>query len=100
MKQVLSDLSSGFSFTKSQNPPMVLFVWGRKRVLPVNINSMNITETEFSVDLNPIRATVSVTLTVIEGANVPYTYSKAAQEAMSALNLANMADVVDVIIPE
>ena len=91
--------SSGFSFTKSPNPPMILFIWGRKKVLPVNINSLNITETEFSTDLNPIRATASVSLTVIEGKNIPYTYSKAMKEAMSVLNLANITDIADVIIP-
>ncbi len=63
--------SEGFSFTKSANPPLILFIFGRKRVLPVNINSMNITETEFSTDLNPIRATVAVNLTVIEGKSRP-----------------------------
>ncbi len=91
--------SGGFSFTRGENPPMILFIWGRKRVLPVNINSMNITETEFSTDLNPIRATVSVSLTVIEGPNIPYTYSKAMKEAMSVLNLANITDIADVVIP-
>jgi hypothetical protein len=89
----------GFSFTGTEKPPMILFIWGRKRVLPVNINSMNITETEFSTDLNPIRATVSVSLTVIEGANIPYTYSKAMKEVMSVLNLANLTDITDVVIP-
>ena len=78
---------------------MILFIWGRKRVLPVNINSMNVTETEFSTDLNPIRATVSVGLTVIEGSNIPYIYSKAMKEVMSVLNLANITDIANVIIP-
>jgi hypothetical protein len=90
---------AGFSFTRSENPPLVLFVFGRKRVLPVNITSMNITETEFSPDLNPVRATVAVSLTVIEGKNVPYLYSKAMIEAMSALNLANITDAANVVIP-
>jgi hypothetical protein len=89
----------GFSFTKGENPPLVLFIWGRKRVLPVNINSMNITETEFSTDLNPIRASVAVNLTVIEGVSIPYKYSKAMKEAMSVLNLANIADIANVVIP-
>lgn len=89
----------GFSFTKGENPPLILFIWGRKRVLPVNINSMNITETEFSTDLNPIRATVAVNLTVIEGKNIPYMYSKAMKEAMSVLNLSNITDIADVVIP-
>jgi hypothetical protein len=89
----------GFSFARSTNPPMVLFIFGRKRVLPVNINSMNITETEFSTDLNPLRATVAVNLTVIESKSVPYLYSKAMAEAMSMLNLANIADIANVIVP-
>lgn len=98
--QVLSLLSpKGFAFTQGPKPPLILFVWGRKRVLPVNINSMNITETEFSTDLNPIRATVAVNLTVIEGKNIPYMYSKAMKETMSVLNLANITDIADVIIP-
>jgi hypothetical protein len=90
---------AGFSFTRSANPPLVLFVFGRKRVLPVNINSLNITETEFSADLNPIRATVGVNLTVIEGKSVPYLYSKAMTEAMSVLNLAHLGDIANVVIP-
>lgn len=89
----------GFSFTRGANPPLILFIWGRKRVLPVNINSMNITETEFSTDLNPIRATVAVNLTVIEGKSIPYLYSRAMTEAMSVLNLANITDIANVVIP-
>ncbi len=89
----------GFSFTNKPNPPMILFIWGRKRVLPVNINSLSITESEFSTDLNPIRATVSVNLTVIEGKNLAYMYTKAMKEVMSVLNLANIADIADVVIP-
>jgi hypothetical protein len=89
----------GFSFTRGANPPLILFIFGRKRVLPVNINSLNITETEFSTDLNPIRATVAVRLTVIEGKSVPYLYTKAMTEAMSVLNLANIAQVANVVVP-
>jgi hypothetical protein len=96
---VLLGKPTGFSFTRGDNPPLILFIFGRKRVLPVNINSMNITESEFSTDLNPIRATVAVSLTVIEGQNVPYLYSKAMTEAMSVLNLANIAEVANVVVP-
>ncbi len=91
--------SGGFSFTRKPNPPMILFVWGRKRVLPVNITSLNITEILYSPDLNPIRATATVSLTVIEGKSLPYLYSKAMKEAMSVLNLANVADIANVVIP-
>ena len=89
----------GHSFTRGQNPPLVLFIFGRKRVLPVNINSLNITETDFSPDLNPIRATAAINLTVIEGKNAPHTYSQATTEMMSLLNLANIGDVADIVVP-
>jgi hypothetical protein len=91
--------SGGFSFTGKDNPPMILFIWGLKRVLPVNINSLNVTETEFNTKLDPIRAKVSVNLTVIEGNNALYTYSKIMKEVMAAVNLANIADIANVVIP-
>jgi hypothetical protein len=80
----------GFSFTCMEKPPLVLFIWGRKRVLPVNIDTMSITETEFSADLQPLRATVNVDLTVIEGRNAAYTYSQVLKQAMSSLDLARL----------
>ena len=91
--------SGGFSFTKRPNPPLTLFVWGRKRVLPVNIASLNITELLYGPDLNPTRATATLGLTVIEGQSLPYLYSKAMKEAMSVLNLANVASLADVVVP-
>ncbi|NIM18418.1 MAG: hypothetical protein GTO45_41085 [Candidatus Aminicenantes bacterium] len=92
--------SGGHSFGKEENPPMIIFIWGEDRVLPVNINSMNITETEFNTQLSPIRATVSVSLTVIEGKNAVYAYSQAMKEINAMMNMANMADVGNVVIPE
>jgi hypothetical protein len=89
----------GFSFTRKPNPPLILFIWGRKRVLPVNITSLNITEILYSTDLNPIRATAAVNLTVIEGGGLPYMYTKAMKEVMSVLNLANITDIANVVIP-
>lgn len=89
----------GFSFTRKPNPPLVLFIWGHKRVLPVNITSLNITEVLYSPDLDPIRATATVNLTVIEGKSPPYLYTKAMKESMSALNLANITDIANVVIP-
>jgi hypothetical protein len=89
----------GFSFTKRSKPPLVLFIWGRKRVMPVNINGLAITETEYSPDLNPIRAAVAVSLTVIEGRSPPQLYTNVMKEAMSALNLQHLPDVQNVMIP-
>lgn len=90
----LLGVSESLSFTRSENPPLVLFIWGVQRVLPVNINSLAITETEFDTLLNPVRASVAVNLTVIEGKNFPFKFSKTAKEAMSLLNVVNVADIV------
>jgi hypothetical protein len=86
-----------FRAPSPQNPPMVLFIWGVRRVLPVNINSLAITETEFDFQLNPVRASVAVSLTVIEGNNSFYKFSKTSTELMAVLNTANL--VTDIVIP-
>jgi hypothetical protein len=86
-------------FSEDKNPPIILFVWGRKKVLPVNLTTVSIKEEEFSTDLNPTRATVTVALQVIEGPNLPFLYTKTLKEVMSALNLANIADIANTIVP-
>lgn len=97
---LLGAAGSGFSFVDdAKNPPVILFIWGRKKVMPVNITSMQIKEEEFSADLNPTRATVSVSLQVIEGPNAPFVYTKAMKEVMSLLNLANIGDIANTIAP-
>ena len=45
--------------------PLTLFVWGPKRVLPVRLGSLSITEEAFDPTLNPIRAKVSLDLKVL-----------------------------------
>jgi hypothetical protein len=45
--------------------PLTFFVWGIKRILPVRITEMTITEEAFDQDLNPIRAKVSLGLRVL-----------------------------------
>lgn len=98
--QVLAALDpGGYTFTASPNPPLVLFVWGARRVLPVNITSLSVRETEFSTVLDPVRATVSVSLTVIEGPNPAYACSRVFSEAQAALNLVGAAELANVIIP-
>jgi hypothetical protein len=65
----------------------------------VNITSLQIKEEEFSTDLNPTRATITVALEVIEGPNLPFLYTKTLKEVMSALNLANIGDIANTIVP-
>ena len=45
--------------------PLTLFVWGPKRVLPVRLTSFSINEQAFDPGLNPIRASASLSLTVL-----------------------------------
>lgn len=45
--------------------PLALFVWGEKRVLPVRLESMEIEEQAFDVNLNPIQAQVKLSLRVL-----------------------------------
>lgn len=52
--------------------PLILFVWGKKRVLPVRLTNISITETIFDAQLNPIQATLSLSLEAL-------TYSDLAQ---------------------
>ncbi|NOK19862.1 CIS tube protein [Corallococcus carmarthensis] len=61
--------------------PTVLFVWGKKRVLPVRITGMNVNETRHNRDLNPIRAEVDVQLEVLTDADAKD--NKAVQDALS-----------------
>jgi hypothetical protein len=85
-----------FGAAQAKTIPILLFIWGRKRVLPVVMNSMQITEQEFFPDLNPRRAQVVVKLQVLEGFNPPYLYSHGWRIALGAMNLANIGDVANV----
>jgi hypothetical protein len=85
-----------FGAAQAKTIPIVLFIWGRKRVMPVVITSTQITEQEFFPDLNPKRADVAVQLQVLEGFNPPYLYSHGWRVALSAMNLGNIGDFIDV----
>ncbi len=50
--------------------PIIVFKWGAKRSMPVRIVSMNVEEKSFDITLNPTRANVSLTLRVLDAAEV------------------------------
>jgi hypothetical protein len=52
--------------------PMTLLVWGSKRVLPVRLTEFSITEEAYDVNLNPIRARVSLGLRVLNYGDLPW----------------------------
>lgn len=87
--------------------PRILFIWGAYRVLPVILESMNITEQQYDFKLSPVQAEVALTLavnavdicagdSVAEGA---LKYSNMAKDAQAMANLANTAEQVIELIP-
>ncbi len=88
--------------------PRILFIWGATRVLPVIITSMSITEQQYDTFLNPIRADVSLGLTIINQidrcsndsvAKGALEYSQVAKDAQAALNLANSVQLAIELVP-
>ncbi|AJE85095.1 MULTISPECIES: hypothetical protein [Streptomyces] len=51
--------------------PLTLFTWGSKRVMPVRLTELSINESAFDVNLNPIRATLSIGLKVLTVSDLP-----------------------------
>jgi hypothetical protein len=87
--------------------PRILFIWGLTRILPVTIDSMSITEQQYDFLLNPVRAEVSLGLSV-NSTNTCSTdkvakgameYSNLAKEAQAILNLANTVELAAELIP-
>jgi len=89
--------SDQFGAAQAKVIPILLFVWGRKRVLPVVMTSLQITEQEYFPDLNPKRASVAVQLKVLEGFNAPYLYTQANRMLLAATNLAHIGDIKSVL---
>jgi len=87
--------------------PRILFIWGLTRVLPVTIDSMSISELEYDSILNPLRAEVDITLSVISVddfsddvlAKGALEFSTIAKEAQAVANLANTAEQIVELIP-
>jgi hypothetical protein len=45
--------------------PLTLFIWNKNRIIPVRFTDFSITEDAFDVNLNPIRAKVSIGMRVL-----------------------------------
>lgn len=84
-----------------------LFVWGKKRVLPVRLSSFSITEEAYDPQLNPIRASVNLTLQVMsyydlernsKGANL-FMVHQVAKEVMATTNVLNSVANIGFSLP-
>ena len=79
--------------------PLVLFVWGAQRVLPVRISSYSVSEEAYDPLLNPTRASVELSLSVLTyqdfGPLHPghhlFLAHQMAKEVMASLNVSNSA---------
>lgn len=58
-------LSLGTIQVAPPQAPLTLFIWGAKRILPVRLTEFSITEDAHDINLNPIRAKLSLGLRVL-----------------------------------
>src|SRR5262249_25927334 len=74
--------------------PMTLFVWSAKRIVPVRLTDVSITEEAFDPTLNPIHAKISLGMRVLsiddlnfddKGGSLYMTYQQQ-KESMARLN--------------
>lgn len=49
-----------------------VFVWGKNRILPVRITDFSVNEESFDIELNPIRAKISMGMRVLTINDLPY----------------------------
>jgi hypothetical protein len=80
-----------FSLSRqSKDQSFTLFVWGKNKVVPVHVTELHIIEEMFDPNLNPIRASVEVTMQVLTDEDFPpghkgYDYWKSHLTAKMAL---------------
>ena len=92
--------------------PVVLFVWGPGRILPVRVTSFSVEETLFSPSLFPIQATVTLGLEVLtpdvfkcqhditaDIAVAAYNFTKLQEDTLAAAHIANNIDAIRGLLP-
>lgn len=90
---------AGTSQITPEYTPLVLFVWGYARVVPVRLQSFSIRETAFDTFLNPIRAEVTLGMKVLTYLELSksslgyqaYLATQVQKEVNARLNLINSA---------
>lgn len=105
--QVTTLSMAGSAQLSSVDVPMVLFVWGKSRVLPVRITSFSVTEQAFDQWLNPIRAEVKLGLKVMSYVDLindsighgVYIATQIQKEVMARLNIVNNVEQIVGMLP-
>lgn len=92
--------------------PVVLFVWGPGRILPVRVTSFSAEETLFSPSLHPIQATVTLGLEVLtpdvfkcqrditaDIAVAAYNFTKLQEDTLAVAHIANNLEAIRGLLP-
>jgi hypothetical protein len=72
VKTTMQDAAKGVLEIVPPQAPVTLFVWGAQRVLPVRLANFSISEQAYDVNLNPIRAEVTMSLRVLSYNDLPW----------------------------
>lgn len=112
-----SGLDINVSVTGSKNVqpsqvPVVLFVWGPQRIVPVRVTALTITERLYDAALNPVHAEAQITLRVltpdevvwVQGpmknvATIAYAYTQNLRQVQAVANLGDSASTIIGMLP-
>jgi hypothetical protein len=108
----LSVSLSGSKNVPASQVPVVLFVWGAQRIVPVRVTALSTLEKRFDEALNPIQADVSITLRVLTPdellaskgpmtavAQLAYTYTQGLRQVQAAANLGDSIATIIGMLP-
>jgi hypothetical protein len=98
---------AGSAFIQAEQAPLALLVWGPRRVLPVQVQSLSIREEAFDQKLNPIRARADLSLKVLTYRDLDvtnpgywvYLAGFTQKEVLAALNTLGDAADVQALLP-
>jgi hypothetical protein len=114
ISSALSGSSSGPTTTvPASTVPVVLFIWGPGRIVPVRLTGLTITEKLYNGTLSPTHAEAQLTLKVLTPAELDadsgdilsglgstaYTYTLSLRQTLALANLANAAEGIIGMIP-
>jgi hypothetical protein len=113
---LLGDKIGGSAGAKRPVPelqvPTVLFVWGTKRIVPIRVDSLSVTETLYDSFLSPMHATATVEVRVltpkelqsVKGplkglAKAAYDHTQQGRQALALANLGNAFESIIGMLP-
>ncbi len=93
-------MQEGEAGVSRADAPLVLFVWGVSRVLPIRLTNFSITEQAFDPKLNPIQAKIDLGMQVLTYMELKdsslgrtaYMATQVQKEILARLNLVNSAE--------